>query len=82
MEYKVGDKVRIRSWNSMANEFGFDDVGDIYIPDEIYFVRDMRRFCGTVHRIVCDNLDNIYSLNGAGTYNYSKSMFDQSFQNT
>ncbi len=82
MEYKVGDKVRIRSWNSMANEFGVDDEGDIYIPDEIFFVRDMRSYCGTIHQITrkfqswdCDG----YSLEDLSC-SYSRSMFDQSFK--
>ena len=27
--YKIGDKVKIRSWKSMENEFGLDWTGDI-----------------------------------------------------
>lgn len=29
MNFKVGDKVRIRSWEDMEKEFGVDSDGDI-----------------------------------------------------
>ena len=43
---KVGDKVRVRDWEDMEEEFGLDRDGDIkYTPS---FVTEMRKFCGKV----------------------------------
>ena len=44
MKFKVGDKVKVRSWESMAAEFGLDGE-DIDNPDYC-FVRDMKQYCG------------------------------------
>ena len=48
MELNVGDKVRVRLWNDMAHEFGFDDDGDIRLSDCECFVNDMKHFCGEI----------------------------------
>lgn len=44
LKIKVGDKVKIRSWESMEKEFGLDTDGDIGAPT--CFVQGMRKFCG------------------------------------
>lgn len=36
MKYKVGDKVRVRKWNDMVDEFGTDEDGDIPVTLAIY----------------------------------------------
>lgn len=41
--YKVGQKVRVKSWGQMAQEYGVTD-GTINTPSS--FVPDMRCFCG------------------------------------
>lgn len=46
MEFKVGDRVRIRDWNDMAKEFGTSSNGDI--PCENGFTKGMRYLCGSV----------------------------------
>lgn len=43
-EYKVGDIVRIRSWDDMFDEFGKSSYGGIAVPDE--FGDHMRFLCG------------------------------------
>lgn len=47
-EFKVGDRVRVRSWESMSDEYGVLVDGDRrYIPiKEISFWEDMIKFCG------------------------------------
>ena len=45
MEFKVGDKVRIRQWDDMENEFGLDDDGDIKTCPNC-FVKLMSCLCG------------------------------------
>ena len=41
---KVGDIVRIREWDDMADEFDVNSVGDIEC--EFTFIKDMRKLCG------------------------------------
>lgn len=49
MKYKVGDKVRVRQWDDMVKEFGYDGV-DIYI-DNYYFVEEMKQYCGKTYEV-------------------------------
>lgn len=53
MVVHVGDKVRIRAWDDMVEEFGLDD--DSEIPCRATFVEDMREYCGREYTI-----DGIY----------------------
>lgn len=46
--FKVGDRVRFRSWDDMKREFGVEpETGRINIRNKIYFTKDMRPLCGT-----------------------------------
>ena len=46
--FKVGDRVRFRSWDDMESEFGIEPkTGRINIRNKIYFTKDMRPLCGT-----------------------------------
>ncbi len=44
MKYKIGDVVKIRSWEDMENQYGLDEDGDIACPG--VFTQDMRELCG------------------------------------
>lgn len=60
-EIKVGDKVKIRTWESMEKEFGLDKDGDINIRP-CFFTTEMKQYCGktlTVARIDSDGLFNV-----------------------
>lgn len=54
---KVGDRVKLRSWTSMANEYSVDVDGDICIargsrlPD--YFLEEDKAFCGKFVGTIC-----------------------------
>lgn len=68
--YHVGDRVIVRQWDSMMEEFGSDPYGGIAVhPNKLSFVLDMKPFCGKefiVDRIFHDKnlLDEpIYFLN-------------------
>ena len=50
MNLKVGDKVTIRQWDDMAEEFGVDYDGDIKCKN--IFIPDMRKYCGKTFTIV------------------------------
>ena len=47
MKYKVGDKVKVRSWDSMAKQFRVDCEGDIKLSTNT-FVHKMRDYCGKI----------------------------------
>ena len=50
MKYKVGDKVKIKTWEQMEHEFGLDGDGDITCGN-CCFNKEMSKFCGTVQVI-------------------------------
>ena len=56
MKYKVGDKVKVRSWEEMEKQYGLDFDGDINIS--VCFVKSMREYCGkilTINRVCSDH---------------------------
>lgn len=44
--FKIGDKVRVREWEDMEEEFGVDMYGDI--RSKAGFIKEMRNFCGKI----------------------------------
>ena len=63
MKYKVGDLVRIKTWEQMESEFGVTLEGDI--PCHCYFTSIMSYLCGTVQEIeLCDNREDCYRILG------------------
>ena len=60
MKFKVGDKVRVREWDSMKKEFGIDDNGSIMTPI-FTVVRDMKQFCGNIYTVI-KIYNNFYML--------------------
>jgi hypothetical protein len=73
MKYKVGDKVRVRSWDSMAKQFGVDSFGDIKVPN-IFFVDMMREYCGKTLTITSVN-ESSYQTKG-NTWHWTDEMFE------
>lgn len=63
--FKVGDRVRFRSWDDMESEFGLEPIdGSIYILNKIYFTKDMRPLCGTCATIksMCVRKDGLIGV--------------------
>lgn len=60
MQYKIGDKVTIRSWNEMEKQFGLDKDGDI--KTRCCFTRAMRQYCGKEMTIVGTTLGGNYTM--------------------
>lgn len=44
MKFRVGDRVRIKSWKDLKKEFGKDLQGEI--PCKAYFTKPMKYLCG------------------------------------
>ena len=59
--YKIGQKVRVKSWGQMAQECGIT-AGVINTPST--FVPEMQCYCGKTYRIkaIYDPVHNIYDL--------------------
>lgn len=53
--FKVGERVRFKTWEQMRNEFSVDYAGDIVLPNEEYFLAEMKKLCGTYATIA--NID-------------------------
>ena len=64
-EFQVGDIVRIRDWDDMADEFGVNSYGSIRCNGN--FIPDMRYLCGLESKIV--SIDNVRIFN-SGRYGY------------
>ena len=47
--YKVGQKVRVKSWEQMEKEDGLNSCGSIKTPSS--FTREMNWFCGMIFTI-------------------------------
>lgn len=77
MEYKVGDRVRIKTWEKMVEEFGVDEDGDIRMTGLYYFTRLMKKYCGNIYTIKNVHFDRKYKLEGIDGYTFSDDMIEQ-----
>ena len=76
MKFKVGDKVKVRSWEDMRDEFGTDDDGDIIIKEEkVYFLKKMLDFCGTT-QIISAVRDKSYFFKNDNGWHFTEEMFE------
>lgn len=51
-EIKIGDIVKIRTWESMEKEYGLDEDGDIPVNPDTAFVGEMKPLCGLTAEVV------------------------------
>lgn len=58
MEFKVGQKVKIRKWDDMVSEYGVDGLGDIACDGT--FVKGMKPLCGLIFTISEINDTHVY----------------------
>lgn len=62
----IGDKVKLRSWNSLENEYGVDEHGDILVlrnPCGAFWVlKRNKALCGRIYEVYDDRDDGLWSL--------------------
>ena len=75
MEYKVGDRVRIKTWEKMVDEYEINNFGDIVVDGRLYFLRSMKEYCGNVYVIRDAGIN--YKLEGINTFSFNDNMIEQ-----
>lgn len=50
-KFKVGDRVKVKSWEEMWKEYKGNDNMVIFPPNKISFIKDMKKFCNTTQVI-------------------------------
>ena len=75
MEYKVGDRVRIKTWEKMVDEYEINNFGDIVVDRRLYFLRSMKEYCGNVYVIRDAGIN--YKLEGINTFSFNDNMIEQ-----
>lgn len=79
MKVKVGQKYRVRSWESMKKEFGLRHACSLneYIPCQASFVRSMDEYCGnivTIREVLIWNRDLFDIEEDGGAFTWSTDM--------
>lgn len=75
MKFKVGDKVKVRSWEAMEEEFGLDENGNI--PCERVFVKEMKEHCGEIRTVKEAYGKGSYILEGCERWGFSDDMLTE-----
>ena len=77
MKFKVGDKVKVKNWEDMKNEFGTDDDGDIMIGKgkRKYFLTPRSKFYGTT-QIISEIHDGGYLLESDNLWEFNDKMLE------
>ena len=74
MNYKIGDRVRVREWDDMAKEFGVDEYGNIPASLALYFIKTMSIFCGDIFTISEINDDGYILLGDEYGFTFTDEM--------
>jgi len=79
-EYKVGDQVKIRSWDDMAREFKYRDITQDCIAVECGFTKEMKCYCDKIYTIERITVFKNYALKDIHSFVFSKDMFVEKIQ--
>lgn len=77
MKYKVGDKVRVRQWDDMVEEFG-ESFGTIDTPCFL-FLGSMKKYCGEVVTIEEVNICSYNIKEGSNKEFWTDEMFENMY---
>ena len=73
-KFRVGDKVKVRSWDSMKKEYGTDGCGCIKVP--CVFTPEMKKFCGKVVTITHVTVNGHYLIDKERGWTFSNEMLE------
>lgn len=80
MKFKIGDKVRVKTWDEMAKEFGVSknkyDSNKEIIPCKFNFVEEMKPWCGRLVEII-DIYTDIIRVKDVETLATTKCIFSE-----
>lgn len=77
---KIGDKVKIRKWDDMVNEFGLDEDGYIKF-ENLTFVEEMKQYCGLTMTVMNVYKDGTFTLFGDGeVWEWREWMIEKEYQ--
>ena len=77
MKFKVGDQVRVHSWEYLEKTYGLDVDGDIGVLNPV-FIASMKEYTGNVYRI--DTVySNCYKLRGCTRWNFPEGSVTAAF---
>ena len=78
-KFKVGDRVKVRSWEDMEKQYGLDAYGNINTPSNP-FVTSMREYCGKVATISTVDEDyhgySTYTIKNGSIWDFTDAMFE------
>lgn len=80
MKYKVGDKVKIKSLDWYTKNK--DENGDVYLKNGLYFIVEMKEYCGDIMTIEkalngYDKCSNIYKMkDDDNSYSWTEEMIE------
>ncbi len=75
MKFKVGDKVKVRSWESLREEFGASyDVNILNI--RLGFNNEMRKMCGGIYKITYVDHDSMYYILNKSSWKWTDDMLE------
>lgn len=77
MKFKVGDKVKVKSWEEMANTYGIDEDGDIIINGSCVFSKAMEIYCDNVYEVNKLLVGNCCFLTNCEEWYFTDEMLDK-----
>lgn len=71
---RVGDRVKIRQWNDMQDEYGLNDYGGIAC--ELSFIPSMKSLCGKSIKVTNSDMSESVIARVDDRYNISRDMIE------
>jgi len=63
MKYKINDRVRIKTWKELEEEYKLKSMGNIVLKNDMFFNPKMKKYCGKIMTIAKVNVKyNRYAM--------------------